>query len=95
MEDASSTFWESMGANGVLILVFVVYKLANRLLGSKCKYTKDGLEFDLDGTECPVTDLDKIGDLLKQRSMIHRSKLPPGLPPKPPPNLGLTGGQRV
>ena len=57
-------------ANGVLAAVYVVYKIVDRCLNSKCKYTQvDGLSFDLDGEgDCPVADMEQIADLLKARA---------------------------
>ena len=69
-------------ANGLLAAAYVLYKIIDRCLHSKCKYsTVEGLVFDLD-KECPATDMEKIADLLKSRALLHgrtsRS------PPKPP-----------
>ena len=62
-------------ANGLLALAYVGYKILDRCMHSKCKYTKtDGFAFDLDpeGTEqCPVSDMEKIAELLKSRAMVH------------------------
>ena len=72
-------------ANGLLAAAYVLYKVVDRCLHSKCKYsTVEGLVFDLDQTdaECPATDMEKIAELLKSRALVHgrtsRS------PPKPP-----------
>jgi hypothetical protein len=64
-------------ANGVLALAYVGYKILDRCMHSKCKYTKDdGFAFDLDGADegteqCPVSDMQKIAELLKSRAMVH------------------------
>jgi len=61
-------------ANGVLALAYVGYKILDRCMHSKCKYTKlDGFAFDLDGEdpECAVSDMEKIAELLKSRAMAH------------------------
>lgn len=65
-------------ANGVLAGVYIVYKVVDRCLHSRCKYTKlDGLTFDLDGEDgdvpCPAVEMDKIAELLKSRANLHRS----------------------
>ena len=67
-------FWESLGANGVLVVVYTVYKLFDRCLHSKCRYTKEhGLDYDLgDPTDAPA-DMEKIAELLKSRSLHHKS----------------------
>ena len=77
----TANFWEAMGANGVLALGYIIYKVADRLLGSKCKYTRNnGWDFDLgDPGPCPAAELDKMGDLLKQRSMLFRKGAPKAL----------------
>ena len=70
-------------ANGLLAAAYVLYKIVDRCLHSKCKYsTVEGLVFDLDqDEECPATDMEKIADLLKSRAHLHakgttRSKTP-------------------
>ncbi len=70
-----SVFAESVAANALLVGVYVAYKMINRCLTSKCRYTKDdGWNFDL-GETAPdaATDMDKIAELLKARSMHHRN----------------------
>ena len=72
-------------ANGLLAAAYVLYKIIDRCLHSKCKYsTVEGLVFDLDQTENAATDMEKIADLLKSRAMLHsktiRSKSPPDAP---------------
>lgn len=43
-----SVFAESVAANALLVGVYVIYKIINRCLTSKCRYTReDGLDFDL------------------------------------------------
>ena len=63
-------------ANGVLALAYVGYKILDRCMHSKCKYTKlDGFAFDLDGEgpegQCAVSDMEKIAELLKSRALAH------------------------
>ena len=68
------TFWESVAANALLAGVYVVYQLVNRCLHSKCRYNRDGgLDFDLGETSDPTVDMEKIAELLKQRSLHHKS----------------------
>ena len=68
------TFWESIAANALLAGVYVVYQLINRCLHSKCRYNRDGgLDFDLGDSNDPTVDMEKIAELLKQRSMHHKS----------------------
>ena len=65
-------------ANGLLAGFYVVYKILDRCMHSKCRYTKDsGFAFDLDptdGEDCPATDMEKIADLLKSRAMVYERK---------------------
>jgi len=60
-------------ANALLALAYGLYKVVDRCMHSKCKYTKDGgLAFSLDETgECPATDMEKIADLLRSRALVH------------------------
>ena len=68
------TFWESVAANALLAGVYVVYQLVNRCLHSKCRYNRDGgLDFDLGDGNDPTMDMEKIAELLKQRSMHHKT----------------------
>ena len=68
------TFWESVAANALLAGVYVVYQLVNRCLHSKCRYNRDGgLDFDLGDGNDPTVDMEKIAELLKQRSLHHKS----------------------
>ena len=68
------TFWESVAANALLAGVYVVYQVVNRCLHSKCRYNRDGgLDFDLGDTNDPTVDMERIAELLKQRSMHHKS----------------------
>ena len=71
-----STFWENMIANAVLGGAYLLYKIMDRCLHSRCKYTADrGFDFDMDGSEpCPATNMSKLGDLLKQRSQLYRPR---------------------
>ena len=59
-------------ANALLAGFYVVYKVLDRCLHSKCRYTKDsGFAFDLDGDpddQCPAADMEKIAELLKSRA---------------------------
>jgi hypothetical protein len=59
-------------ANGVLAAIYVIYKIVDRCLHSRCKYTKlDGFAFDMDGEQddlCPATDLEKVAEMLKARA---------------------------
>lgn len=70
-----SVFAESVAANAILVGVFVIYKIINRCLTSKCRYTReDGLDFDLGATPIDAADdMNKIAELLKARSMHHRN----------------------
>jgi hypothetical protein len=65
-------------ANGLLAGFYVVYKILDRCMHSKCRYTKDnGFAFDLDptdGEDCPATDMEKIADLLKSRALVYDRK---------------------
>ena len=73
-----SVFAESVAANGLLVGVYVAYKIVNRCLTSKCRYTKEnGLDFDLGATpEDAAAEMDKIAELLKSRSLHHRNNSP-------------------
>ena len=79
----TQTFYESLGANALLAVGYLVYKVFDRCLHSRCKFTKEGgLDFDLGEPEdCPATDMGKLADLLKQRSQHYRAKAPPPVPP--------------
>lgn len=65
-------------ANGLLAGFYVVYKVLDRCMHSKCRYTKaNGFQFDLDGEqgeECPASDMQQIADLLKNRAMVYERK---------------------
>ena len=68
------SLFNNLLANGVLAACYVVYKVVDRCMHSKCKYSAaDGLAFDLDGPneECPVSDMDRIAELLKSRVAVH------------------------
>ena len=69
------SLFNNLLANGVLALAYALYKIVDRCMHSKCKYTAtDGLAFDLDpeGEEgCPVNDMDRIAELLKSRVAMH------------------------
>ena len=71
-----SVFAESVAANGLLVGVYVIYKLINRCLTSKCRYSKDdGWDFDLgDVQHDAATDMERIAELIKARSMHHKSR---------------------
>ena len=62
-------------ANGLLALFYVAYKVIDRCMHSKCRYTKtDGFQFDLDGQDqdaCPATDMEKVAELLKSRALVY------------------------
>lgn len=77
---ALTTFWESLGANALLAVAYGAWKLFDRCQRSKCKMDKEhGLMFDLgDPSECAATDMGKLGELLKARSVHHlRNRSPP------------------
>jgi len=65
-------------ANALLAGFYVVYKVLDRCMHSKCRYTKaNGFQFDLDGEqgeECPASDMQQIADLLKNRAMVYERK---------------------
>jgi hypothetical protein len=67
--------YNNLLANGVLAGFYVVYKILDRCMHSRCKYTKvDGFAFDLDPEEegeCPVNDMERIAELLKSRAMVY------------------------
>ena len=68
------TLSNNLLANGLLAAAYVLYKVIDRCLHSKCKYsTVEGLVFDLDqgDAECPATDMEKIAELLKSRALVH------------------------
>ena len=68
------SFWESLGANAILAGVYVIYKVFDRCMHSKCKYNKEGgLDFDLGDPTDAATDMGKIAELLKSRSLHHKS----------------------
>ena len=67
-----SVFAESVAANAILVAVYIGYKIVNRILTSKCRYSKnDGWDFDL-GEVDAANDMEKIAELLKARSIHHR-----------------------
>ncbi len=69
-------FYDSLGANAVLAAVYVVYKLLDRCLHSKCRYNRDGgLDFDLGDQSDALADMDKIAELIKSRSLHHKQKI--------------------
>ena len=67
--------YNNLLANVLLAGFYVVYKILDRCMHSKCRYTKtDGFAFDLDGDpgeDCPATDMEKIAELLKSRAMVY------------------------
>ena len=78
------TFWESIGANALFGLAYVAYKIFERCQKSKCKMDKEhGLTFDLgEPGDCAASDMSRLGDLLKARSIHHlKAKSPPAVPP--------------
>lgn len=67
-------FGESLGANAVLFGVYVAYQLIQRCMHSKCRYNKEGgLNFDLGEPSDAVTDMEKIAELIKARSLHHKT----------------------
>ena len=72
-----SVFTQSVLANVVLGAVYIVYKISHRCLTSRCRYSRDdGFTFDLDGEDaddqpCPVQDMQRIAEMIKQRSELH------------------------
>ena len=70
--------YNNLLANGLLAGFYVVYKILDRCMHSKCRYSQtDGFQFDLDGEpgeECPATDMEKIAALLKSRAMVYDKK---------------------
>ena len=67
-------FGESLGANAVLFCVYVAYQLIQRCMHSKCRYNKEGgLNFDLGEPSAAVTDMEKIAELIKARSLHHKT----------------------
>ena len=69
------SLFNNLLANGVLALAYALYKVVDRCMHSKCKYTQaDGLAFDLDGPDeddCPVNDMERIAELLRSRVAMH------------------------
>ena len=69
--------YNNMLANALLAGFYVAYKVVDRCLHSKCRYTKDqGFTFDLDGdpqegVACPATDMEKIAEIIKSRAMVY------------------------
>ena len=71
------TFYESLGANAILAGAYVIYKVFDRCMHGKCRYNKEGgLDFDLGDPVDATTDMSKIAELLKSRSLMHRNKSP-------------------
>ena len=68
--------YNNLLANALLAVAYAVYKVYDRCLASKCKYTRDGgFAFDLaDAPDCPATDMEKIADLLKSRAMAYEKR---------------------
>ena len=74
-----SVFSQSVAANALLAGGYVFYKLVHRCLTSKCRYTRDdGFSFDLDGDSaeapCAATDLQKIAELIQNRSKAYTTR---------------------
>ena len=66
------TFIESLGANAILFGVYLGYQMIQRCLHSKCRYNRDGgLDFDLGEPMDAATDMNRIAELLKSRSLQH------------------------
>lgn len=85
-------------ANSLLALAYALYKVVDRCMHSKCNYTRDkGLVFSLDDDDkdpCPLTDMQKIADLLKSRATVHKHfRMDSTRAPPPPPGPSLPGGQ--
>ena len=84
-----SNFVSSIGANALLAIAYAAYKLFDRCQRSKCKMTKEaGLTFDLgDPDDCPVTDMQRLAEVLRQRSEHHfslkKGSTKRGDPPRP------------
>ena len=77
-------FAGSIGANALLALDYGLWKIFDRCQRSKCKMDAEkGLTFDLGdpNDSCAATDMARLGDLLKQRSMHHKARGPPKGPP--------------
>jgi len=77
-----SVFTQSALANVVLAVVYMGYKVTHRCLTSRCRYTRDdGFTFDLDGdtdeAPCPVTDMQKIAEIIHARSKLHTMRQNP------------------
>jgi hypothetical protein len=75
--NVDSNLFNDLLANAVLAACYILYKVVDRCMHSKCAYTQeDGLQFDIDGDdegeECPATDMQKIADLLQSRAALHR-----------------------
>ena len=70
--------YNNLLANGLLAAFYVVYKIIDRCMHSKCRYTKtDGFQFDLDGepdSENPAQDMSKLAELIKSRAMAYERK---------------------
>ena len=77
-----SVFTQSVLANVVLGAVYVAYKVTHRCLTSRCRYNRDdGFTFDLDGDDgqapCPVSDMQKIAEMIQARSKLHTMRQNP------------------
>ena len=69
-------FYDSLGANAVLFGAYLIYQLVNRVLHSKCRYNREGgLDFDLGEHNDAITDMDKIAELIKSRSLMHKNNI--------------------
>ena len=71
------SFWNSLAANGVLAVAYAAYKIFDRCANSKCRVNKeDGFTFDLgDPADCPGTELEKLSEMLKQRSIHYKTSV--------------------
>ena len=68
------TFMNSVYANILLAVAYGIYKVCDRCMQSKCKYTRDsGFAFDSESEPCPVDDMEKLSELLKQRSFMYKN----------------------
>jgi hypothetical protein len=86
-------FAGSIGANALLAVAYACWKIFDRCQRSKCKMDGEkGLTFDLGDPNdtCPATDMARLGELLKQRSMHHVKRLKARSPPAgPPPRVSV------
>ena len=66
------TFWESMAANACLAIAYSCYELFQRIVGSKCHYTREhGLEIHLADPDEDI-DLEAINSIFANRGLTLR-----------------------